>query len=191
VVARCSRRFQGGSDFGVAIFDQLEFTIPTVIVITFTGVILGALALSYGFLSSEGLSSRKKPSNFEYAIANYALGLSIPSEAKKLTSPVSSNPEVLIDAKKSYSDSCAVCHGIDGTGKTKVASGLSPEVPDLHAEHIQKLTDGEMFYIIKNGVRFTGMPGWDFRDQQIWNLVFLIRQFAKDNPASPESRKST
>jgi mono/diheme cytochrome c family protein len=154
-----------------------------VIVITFTGVILATLALSYGFLNSEGLSARKKPSNFEYAIANHALGLSIPSKARKLTSPVRSNPEVLTDAKKSYSDSCAVCHGIDGTGKTKVANGLSPEVPDLHAEHIQKLTDGEMFYIIKNGVRFTGMPGWDFRDQQIWNLVFLIRQFAKDNSA--------
>lgn len=163
----------------------------SVIVITFTGVLLGVLALSYGFLSSEGLSSRKKPSNFEYAIANYALGVSIPSEAKRLTSPVSSNPEVLMDAKKSYSDSCAVCHGIDGTGKTKVAKGLSPEVPDLHAEHIQKLTDGEMFYIIKNGVRFTGMPGWDFRDQQIWNLVVLIRQFAKDHSAPPGSGKST
>jgi Cytochrome c len=118
-----------------------------VIVITFTGVVLVALALFYGFLSSEGLSSRKKPSNFEYTIANYALGLSIPSKAKKLTSPVSSNPEVLMDAKKSYSDNCAVCHGIDGTGKTKIADGLSPEVPDLHAKHIQKLTDGEMFYI--------------------------------------------
>jgi mono/diheme cytochrome c family protein len=95
-----------------------------------------------------------------------------------------------MDAEKSYSDSCAVCHGIDGTGKTKVANGLSPEVPDLHAEHIQKLTDGEMFYIIKNGVRFAGMPGWDLRDQQIWNLVFLLRQFAKDNPAPQGSGKS-
>ena len=157
--------------------------------ITSVGIIVGIAALSYSFLSSEGLSAREKPSNFEYAIANYALGLSIPSEAKRLKSPASSTLEVLMDAKRCYSDNCAVCHGIDGTGKTNTASGLSPEVPDLHAEHIQKLTDGDMFYIIKNGVRYTGMPGWDFRDEQIWNLVLLIRQFDRDNASPPGSRK--
>jgi mono/diheme cytochrome c family protein len=95
------------------------------------------------------------------------------------------NPEVLIDAKKSYSENCAVCHGIDGTGKTDIARGLSPEVPDIRAPQIQSRTDGELFYIIKTGVRFTGMPGWDFRDEQIWHLVLLIRQFAKENASQP------
>jgi hypothetical protein len=56
-----------------------------------------------------------------------------------------------------------------GTGKTNAATGLSPEVPALHVQHIQKLKDEEMFYIIKNAVRFTGMPGWDLRYDQIWN----------------------
>jgi len=80
-------------------------------------------------------------------------------------------PGALTEARKFYSDNCAVCHANDGTGKTNTAKGLSPEVPDLRAAHVQKLTDGEMFYIIKNGVRFTGMPGWDLSDGRPWELV--------------------
>jgi mono/diheme cytochrome c family protein len=151
-------------------------------VATCLGVLLAILILSYAFLSSEGLSARKKPNNFEYAIANFAMGLSIPAEAKKLKNPLTADTQVLMEARKHYKEHCAVCHAEDGAGKTTLAAGLSPEVPDLHADHIQKLTDGEMFYIIKNGVRFTGMPGWDLKDNHNWSLVLLIRQFAKEAP---------
>jgi len=53
-------------------------------------------------------------------------------------------------------------------GKTEMSAGMSPEVPDLRAVHIQRLTDGELFYIIKNGVRFTALPAWDMSDQHDW-----------------------
>jgi mono/diheme cytochrome c family protein len=160
-----------------------------IVTITFMAVILIVLGLCYGFLKSEGLSARKKPSDFEYAIANRALALSIPTRVKKTKNPVRPTPETLIDAKKSYSDNCAACHANDGTGKTNTANGLSPEVPDLHAAHIQRLSDGEIFYVIKNGIRFTGMPGWDLRDEQIWNLVLLIRQFANENTSAQPGKK--
>jgi mono/diheme cytochrome c family protein len=148
------------------------------------GVLLVIVVLLYAFLSSEGLSARKKPSKFEYAIANFAMGLSIPAEAKKLKNPLTADTQVLGEARKHYEEHCSVCHAGDGAGKTTLAAGLSPEVPDLHADYIQKLTDGEMFYIIKNGVRFTGMPGWDLEDTHNWSLVSLIRQFAKEAPAA-------
>jgi cytochrome c len=57
-----------------------------------------------------------------------------------------------VEAKKHYKEHCEVCHAENGNGKTETAAGLSPEVPDLRAKHIQDLTDGELFYIIKNGV---------------------------------------
>jgi mono/diheme cytochrome c family protein len=151
--------------------------------ITFAGIVLTVLLLAYAFLRSEGLSARKKPSNFEYAIANFAMGLSIPSEAKGLRNPLTPDSQVVADARKHFKEHCAVCHAEDGTGKTPLAAGLSPEVPDLHADHIQNLRDGELFYIIKNGVRFTGMPGWDLEDNHNWGLVALIRQFAKERPS--------
>jgi cytochrome c553 len=147
------------------------------VVLTVIAIVLASAAVCYGFLISEGLSAGRKPSDFEYDIANYALSLSIPSAAKKAKNPINPSPDDMIGAKKDFSDYCSVCHGEDGAGRTETARGLSPEVPDLHAAHIQKLTDGEMFYIIKNGVRFTGMPGWHFQDQRIWKLVALIRGF--------------
>jgi mono/diheme cytochrome c family protein len=153
------------------------------------GILLATLVLLYAFLSSQGLSARKKPSNVEYAIANFAMSLSIPAEAKKLNNPLTADTQVLAEARKYYDEHCAVCHADDGAGETALATGLSLEAPDLHADHIQKLTDGEIFYVIKNGVRFTGMPGWDLEDNDNWSLVALIRQFAKDGPASQAQPK--
>src|SRR5438045_5888396 len=152
--------------------------------LTITVVLLTiiALAITYGFLASEGLNARKKPSDFEYAIANWALAVSIPSASKALKNPIHGAPAELADAKEHYKEHCAVCHAENGSGKTETAAGMSPEVPDLRAEHIQKLTDGELFYVIKNGVRFTGMPAWDLPDDHNWRLVALIRELPKQYP---------
>ena len=153
-----------------------------VVVITFSGTLLLLLAVSYLLVRSEGLSARKKPTNVEYDIANFALRLSIPAQAKSATNPLRPDRQLLVEAEAHFKEHCAVCHGEDGIGKTSLAAGLSPEVPDLHAHHIQKLTDGELYYIIKNGVRFTGMPGWDFEDRHNWSLVLFIRQLATEHP---------
>jgi mono/diheme cytochrome c family protein len=155
--------------------------IAKAISIVLTVGLLTILAICYGFLRSEGLSARRKPTRVEYALASYALALSIPTASKRAKNPIGVTSEVLVEAKKYYSDNCALCHANNGTGTTNTAKGLSPEVPDLHAAHVQRLTDGEMFYIIKNGVRLTGMPGWDLPDEQVWKLVLIIRDFANNN----------
>ena len=100
-----------------------------VVAITLIAFLLTILVLSYVFVSSEGLSARKKPSNFAYAIANFALARSIPSEANRLRNPLSSEPQLLTEARKHYKDHCAICHDEDGGGKTTLSAGLSPEVP--------------------------------------------------------------
>jgi predicted CXXCH cytochrome family protein len=68
---------------------------------------------------------------------------------------------------------------VDGSGKTQVGRNLYPKVPDLRLPQTQNLSDGEIRYIIRNGVRLTGMPGWaDPHDEQSddsWNLVIYIR----------------
>ena len=70
---------------------------------------------------------------------------------------------------------------------------MSPEVPDLNADHVQKWTDGQLFYIIKNGVRLTGMPAWgsaDHDDADSWKLVHFIRHMPKMTAAEIESMKA-
>ena len=160
------------------------------IAISVVGFALVILIVCFVALKTGALSARKKPGNFEYAVANYALKLSIPKAVKNAKNPERPTPAALIDANKYFSENCAVCHGNDGSGKTDTARGLSPEVPDLKAAHVQNLSDGEMFYIIKNGVRFTGMPAWNLRDEQIWKMVLLTRQLSRPG-TSPESRQNT
>jgi mono/diheme cytochrome c family protein len=160
------------------------------IAITLVALAMAILVASYGLLRSGDLSARRKPGKFEYAVANYALSLSIPPAARSEKNPIAATSEVLVGATRYYSEDCAVCHGNDGAGKTNIAKGLSPEVPDLRAEHVQKLSDGQMFYVIRNGIRFTGMPGWDLRDEQIWKLVLVTRQFAREH-AQPRPGEPT
>src|SRR4051812_27180593 len=108
-------------------------------VVTATILVIIAIIfiVAYSVLAPEGLSARKKPSNFEYSIANTALGISIPSDAKKQKNPLNITPNDLAQAKKHYKEHCEVCHAENGSGKTETATGMSPEVPDLGADHIQ------------------------------------------------------
>jgi mono/diheme cytochrome c family protein len=88
-----------------------------------------------------------------------------------------------------YARYCAVCHANDGSGlKTPLGTGLYPKPPDLRAAATQSLTDGELFYIIDNGVRFTGMPAFGTGestpagDKQLWELVQFVRRLPRITP---------
>lgn len=154
----------------------------TVILLTLIVVVVAMTVGAYAFLAAEGLSARKKPSDLEYSIANRALGISIPMAAKNLKNPLPSTAENVAEGRKHYVDQCAVCHAENGSGETAVGKGLSPPTPDLRAGHIQDLSDGELFYIVKNGVRFTGMPAWDVEDEHNWRLVLFMRALPKIAP---------
>lgn len=77
-----------------------------------------------------------------------------------------------------FQQHCGVCHGLDGqnTG-VSFAQNMSPPVPSLATPDIQKYTDGQLKWIIQNGIRMSGMPGWHglLDDEQMWQLVRYIR----------------
>ena len=139
-------------------------------------LILAAVgAWLYWFLKVHGFSARDKPSAFEALLARHARRIAAPPGAKDLKNPLSPTPLNVAEARDHYADHCAVCHANNGGGKTQINEGLYPPAPDLRQPGTQGLTDGEIFYIIKNGVRFTGMPGWDGEDEDNWKLVLFIR----------------
>jgi mono/diheme cytochrome c family protein len=77
---------------------------------------------------------------------------------------------------------CAVCHGGPGVPKGDIAHGLYPQPPDL-AETVKRYTDGEIFWIIKHGIKMTGMPGWaDHGDDEIWGTVAFIKKLPGMTP---------
>ncbi len=149
-------------------------------------VAVGAAGLWY--LSSRGLSARAEPTRLEEALAVRLLAFATPAGAKTTKNPTPDDAGTRRAALEHFADHCAACHANDGSGQTDLGKGLYPKPPDLRAERTQSLSDGELFYIIQNGVRFTGMPA--FADvhgaEDSWHLVRFIRHIPSLTPAELE-----
>jgi mono/diheme cytochrome c family protein len=132
-----------------------------------------------------GLSARAVPSRLEAMMASRARRLSIPSEARRATNPITQTPQSLREGRLHFADHCSVCHANDGSGQTMFGLGLYPKPPDLRSALTQNLSDGELFWIIENGVRFTGMPafsGHGGAEEDSWRLVLFIRHLPQLAP---------
>ncbi|TMA81870.1 MAG: cytochrome C, partial [Deltaproteobacteria bacterium] len=127
-----------------------------------------------------GFSAHDEPSRIEALVARRLRLLSIPASARERANRITTTTDVLRDAREHFGDHCAICHAPDGGGQTAIGENLFPKPPDMRKEETQSLTDGEIFFIIRNGVRYTGMPAWGSgdpeRDDDSWKLVDLIRQ---------------
>ncbi len=173
-------------------------------------IIIGValLAVAFGIVISvlhDGLSARATPTRLEAVLARNARHLAIPSNARLAQNPVLESPEDLREARLHFADHCAICHANDGSGHSEIGDGLYPKPPDLRLPQTQNLTDGELFWIIENGVRFTGMPAFSSNGgnhgggQDSWKLVHFIRhlphltaaervEMERYNPKGPEDR---
>jgi mono/diheme cytochrome c family protein len=123
------------------------------------------------------LQCRDNPSALEAYLARAARNLSIPASERDAKNPIAPTAEGLSEARAHFADHCAICHGNDGSGKTKIGQNLYPKAPDMRLPETQNLTDGEVYYIIHNGIRLTGMPAWgaEEKDEDSWKLVLFVR----------------
>jgi mono/diheme cytochrome c family protein len=166
-------------------------------------VVIALLMLGAAAMLHNGLSSRAQPTRLEAMLARSARHMAIPASARNQQNPVPATQENLRDARLHFADHCAICHANDGSGDSMIGRGLYPKPPDLREHETQKLSDGEIFWIIENGVRFTGMPafgGTHDSQQDSWKLVRFIRhlpqlsaeermEMEKYNPKGPEDRE--
>ena len=129
-------------------------------------------------LRAGALSADSQPGAIERAAASRLVRLSIPADADRQQNPFQADAETWRSAVAHYGDHCAVCHGRDGRGKTDLGQNMYPTVPDLADASVQRKSDGALFYIIQNGVRWTGMPAWkrEHSPEDTWRLVSLIRK---------------
>src|SRR5216684_2153238 len=174
----------------------------TRVIIIVAVALLGLVAAVAASLLHDGLSSRATPTRLEIMITRNTRHLAIPSNARLTQNPLLTSPEDLRDARLHFADHCAICHGNDGGGRTMIGDGLYPKPPDLRLPETQNLSDGELFWIIENGVRFTGMPafangGEHGGTEDSWKLVHFIRhlphltaaeraEMERYNPKGPE-----
>jgi mono/diheme cytochrome c family protein len=163
-------------------------------------VAIALIAIAAASVLHDGVSSRAKPTAMETMMAREVRHMAIPASARATQNPIAETQENLRDARLHFADHCAICHANDGSGDMPIGRNLYPKPPDLRQEDTQKLSDGELFWIIENGVRFTGMPafgGARGSEQDSWKLVSFIRhmprlteeermEMERYNPKGPE-----
>ncbi|MBZ5633410.1 MAG: cytochrome c [Acidobacteriia bacterium] len=150
---------------------------------------------------SRGFSTREQPTAMERWLAREARALAMPADAKSRMNPIPNTPEAIADGRAHWADHCFSCHANDGSGDTLLGKRLYPPAPDMRLPATQQLTEGELFYIIQNGIRLTGMPAWGsgsaHDEEDSWKLVHFIRHLPqigleekkameKMNPKSPD-----
>jgi mono/diheme cytochrome c family protein len=104
----------------------------------------------------------------------------IPADVARMVNPVKPTPQSLAQAKKMYGYDCAMCHGANGNGKGEVAADMKMTLKDYtNAADLKDVSDGEIFYIIKNGKGQMSGEGDRVKTDDIWNMVVIVRSFAK------------
>lgn len=152
-------------------------------------VLVATLGAGYAYLVTHTFSARAKPSSLEALVARNVRRLATSPAVRRLANPLPSTPLAVAEGRDHFADHCAFCHANDGSGKTEANEGLYPPAPDLREEMTQGLTDGELFSIIQDGIRFTGMPGWGGEPEENWKLVLFIRHLPKLTPEELELMK--
>jgi hypothetical protein len=152
------------------------------------GIMLGV------YLVTPGVSARFQPGALETLAAHTVRNIAIRTRVRGLKNPVPGNDAVIAEGRDHFADHRASCHANDGGGNTEMGLGLYPKVPDMRLPATQNLSDAELFYIIENGVRFTGMPGWSTGtragEESSWYLVHFIRHLRRLTPDEIEKMES-
>jgi mono/diheme cytochrome c family protein len=156
-------------------------------------VLIGA-GLTVVLMATAGLVYLRAPGALETRVARAARRVAVPSAIRTMANPTPKSAESVADGMAHFADHCAVCHANDGSGDTEMGRGLYPKAPDMRLDTTQQLSDGELFYIVEHGIRFTGMPGWrtgtTAGEESSWHLVHFIRRLPTLTPAELESMKA-
>jgi mono/diheme cytochrome c family protein len=128
------------------------------------------------------ISAVHPPGRAETSIAGTMKEWYIGRGARNVPTPtVVNNASSVSQGEALYSMACAQCHGPDGRKPMPVGETMNPRVPNLSSHDTQEMSDKELFWIIKNGLRFSGMPGFAKlnSDPEIWQITYYVRSLGK------------
>lgn len=167
-------------------------------------VLVLACVVTCWMIVRHGISARSEPTRTEALLARTMRHWAVPAELRAKSNPIPPTPALLAEARAHFADHCATCHGNDGKGTSGLGRQMYPRSPDMTLASTQSLSDGELFAIIENGVRLTGMPAFGDGSAESakssWALVHFIRhlpqltseernEMEKLNPKTPEEWK--
>jgi mono/diheme cytochrome c family protein len=147
----------------------------------FLGLIVGLLlipaaALAYLLAGMVPVATSAPPLPFENTLAKIGLKSRVSKEAPK-NAPFTSNKQTYIAGAQTYRQNCAVCHGLPQQQPTAIAKGMYPKPPELFkGKGVTDDPPGETYWKVANGIRLTGMPGFErsLSDQQIWQVTLFL-----------------
>jgi mono/diheme cytochrome c family protein len=158
-----------------------------------TGILVGLLlmAIAAGIVvwtGSVNVAATVPASKLEESLAQMALNRAVARRAPARKNPHALSPEILRDGLSHYRENCVGCHGAPGVDAAEYGQGLNPPAPDLTLPRVQKRPDGELYWIVSNGIRMTGMPAFSptHKEEEVWTIVAFLRHLSE---LSPEEEK--
>lgn len=156
--------------------------------------IVGAFGWVGYQLFTTGFSAKTEPHALEVWMARKIRHLAIPIEKRNAQNPIPLSPDVMKESLAHFADHCATCHANNGSGQTTIGKNVYPKAPDLRLADTQSMSDGEIFWVIHNGIRYTAMPAWGEgdldKDLDSWKLVHFIRHLPQLTPEELDQMKS-
>ena len=121
-----------------------------------------------------------------------AMTKSVQNHAKAITAPVLTNPDMIRLGFRHYDEMCVECHGAPGVHHEEIAEGLWPDAPDL-AKTAGDWKPAELYWIIKNGIKFTAMPAWGptHRDRDLWAMTAFVQTLPTMNAAQYQAMRDS
>jgi mono/diheme cytochrome c family protein len=161
-------------------------TIGKLLLLPALGAICAGIALTAGLVN---FSASTPPGRLEQRLATFALDRSIEHHAPRGANPLARSPAAVAAGLVLYRTHCVACHGAPGVDPTEAGASLNPPAPGLTLPRVQARSDGELKWIVSNGIRMTGMPafGASRSEAEVWQLVAALRRLPQ---LSPKERRT-
>ena len=160
------------------------------ILVVLIALALAAVVVIVGFTQIK-LDALQEPGHLETVFATGAKHLLVRWSSREGIPQAPTNLQASVEeGDKLYATDCSMCHGPDGHTPTDAGRWMYPRAADLTSPEVQQYSDRELFWIVKNGIRLSGMPAFGRveSDEHIWNLVHYVRTLP--GSARPESGKA-
>ena len=152
------------------------------VIVTLLVLVLGGLGFAMlGFFPT---TANVEPPHMERHFAMGAVDASMERHAPRVTNPLTPTDQNLEDGMKLYTMNCALCHGGLDRKPSALAASFYPPPPNLISDPPDD-PEWHIFYTIRTGVRYTGMPAWDktLSEQDMWKITQLLSHLDKLPPA--------
>ncbi len=151
-----------------------------------TIIVLAAILIAgavYIFFGIYNVSATRKEGKLQEWLLSSAMDNSVKRHAKGIIVPVLGDSAQVALGYEHFKEMCVTCHGAPGVLRSEIGRGLNPEAPDLPTATTD-WSDAELFWIVKNGIKMTGMPAFEVThsNDQIWAMIAFVRRLEKMTP---------